>query len=144
MGKEGESCTQDSYCTSGELFCDYEPDNLEEGTCRKCPIDPAVCIDETFALTEQGRLNCRECYLGCYGAAASNLLVDGESIPSQPIDATMQTSKQSATGRLIDCSELTLDTSNLCANAEGKICVVYFEVQYAIPWQVSNQAERSK
>lgn len=144
MGKKGETCNQDEYCTAGELFCDYEANNLDEGTCRECPSDPADCMDESFIVTEQGRLNCRECYLGCYGAAASKLWVDGEYMNSQPIDSTIQTSKQAATAPLVDCTDLTLDTSNLCPEGEGKICVVFFEVQFAVPWQVSNQAERSE
>jgi hypothetical protein len=144
--KEGESCSEDSQCTPGELFCDYDASDsdLTQGTCRMCPDDPELCYQEGFTATDQGKMNCRDyCYMGCYGAAASKLWIDGEALLSQPLDGGTQKSHLNASGLLHDCSDLILDPRNTCAGAEGKICLIHYEEQFAIIWQVSNQAENS-
>ena len=145
LNTEGEACSQDDQCTAGELFCDYEVDDVEyeNGVCRKCPSDPDKCFEPGFAMTTKGQHNCRDCRLGCYGAAASSLVVGGVTLDSQPVDSAIQTSKQLVTAPLHDCSNLVTDTKNICEGAEGKMCLVYFDSQFAVPWQVSNQAERS-
>jgi hypothetical protein len=124
--KLGETCNQDAPCNAnGDLFCDYPADDTEltQGTCVKCPEEyPEGCSADGFATSSQGQLNCREaCRLECYGAGDSSLYVNGEYIPSQPLDGTMQgTAKLNASGELIDCSdEFVLSTSTLCAGAEG-------------------------
>ena len=142
--KEGETCNQDSQCTPGELFCDYSGDtDYTDGTCKPCPSNPDECFGEGFATSDMGRHNCRDCNLYCYGAAASKFWVDEEALVSQPIDIATQTSNQSASGVLHDCSDLILNPKNICPGAEGKICVIYFKQQFAITWQVSDQAEKS-
>mmetsp|Transcript_148 Transcript_148/g.181 ORF Transcript_148/g.181 Transcript_148/m.181 type:complete len:948 (-) Transcript_148:263-3106(-) len=150
FNKLGETCSRDDPCNAQELFCDYDPadvldfENTTEGICRKCPKDPlSMCHNEEFIATREGQINCRGCILGCYGAAASKLFVDGEPILSHPIDGAKQDVHQNATGALHDCTVLTLDSNNICPGAEGKICVVDFKVQYALIWQVSDQAEKS-
>jgi hypothetical protein len=129
----------------GELFCDYEATDtqLTSGKCRLCPTDPAECFSEGFAETITGQHNCRDCRLYCSSAGSSNVWVNGEHIPSQPIGNAMQSSYQSAEGELYDCSSLILDSSATCEGAEGKLCLIYYEEQFALTFQVSNQAEKS-
>lgn len=143
--KNGGACSQDSHCTPGSLFCDYAADDTEykDGTCKRCPTNTDECFEDGFATSIQGQHNCRDCRLFCYGAGVSKLLVDGEPILSQPIDSAIQTSQKSASGPLHDCSYLILDQETICSGAEGKICLIEFIEQFAIPWQVSNQAEKS-
>jgi hypothetical protein len=145
--KEGESCSEVSQCTTGELFCDYDPDDtkLVDGTCRKCPTDHDMCMEEGFAASVQGQKNCKSCTLSCYGAETSKLLVDGEVLSSQPLDGAIQASHQNASGQLYDCSILAADPHNTCPGAEGKVCLIHFNDQNIefFSWHISNQLEES-
>ena len=71
--------------------------------------------------------------------------MDGEFVPSQHVEAAIQSSAQQASGVLHDCSNLILGSENVCWGAEGKICLVDFTVDAGIAWawRVSNQAEKS-
>jgi hypothetical protein len=157
--KEGQPCSKDGeQCRPGELFCDYDPNDLEftddastmfignftNGTCRKCPIDPNLCYDEGFIATREGRQNCKNCVLSCTVVRSSKLSVDGEVIASQPIDHAIQKSHQNASGSLHDCSDLIFDSKSICLGAEGKICLVHFDTNSSdYDWQVSKQANKS-
>jgi hypothetical protein len=146
--KEGESCSQEDWdnpCTAGELFCDFDADDikLEDGTCKKCPTDPARCYEEGFAASDQGRYNCKACTLRCKGAAASKLWIDGQFTSSQPLAGAIQSSHQNASGLLYDCSILAGDSNTSCHGAEGKICLVHFDNENGFSWHVGNKAEKS-
>ncbi|KAL3801630.1 hypothetical protein HJC23_013135 [Cyclotella cryptica] len=143
--EEGEACSQDSQCTPGALYCDYAADDSKytDGTCKRCPTNPDECFEEGFATSVQGQHNCRDCRLFCYGAGVSKVWVEGEPILSQPIDSAIQASHMTASGPIHDCSNLILDPKATCLEAEGKICLIEYTEQFAIPWQASNQAELS-
>ena len=65
------------------------------------------------------------------------------TVPSQPISLAIQSSEQQVSGALHNCSNLALNSENICSGAEGKICVVGFNEQVVWPWKLSNQAEKS-
>ncbi|KAL7488284.1 hypothetical protein ACHAW6_013868 [Cyclotella cf. meneghiniana] len=145
LKNKGESCSQDSQCTPGALFCDYAANDTEytDGKCKNCPTNPDDCFKEGFSTSVQGQHNCRDCRLFCNGVGVSKVWIDGVPILSQPIDSATQTSRTTVFGPLYDCSNLILDPKTTCAGADGKICLIEFKQQFAIPWQVSNQAEQS-
>ena len=72
-------------------------------------------------------------------------MIDGESVPSQHVEAAIQSSAQQASGELHDCSDFLVDSESTCPGAEGKICLFSFDVdsEVAWAWKVSNQAEQS-
>jgi hypothetical protein len=78
----------------------------------------------------------------------SALTVNGNEIPSSPIDFSIQKSYQNASGPLIDCSNLLLENEDVCPGAEGHVCIVdssiLGESKVAIfEWELSNVAEEN-
>ncbi|KAL3774925.1 hypothetical protein ACHAWO_004011, partial [Cyclotella atomus] len=98
-----------------------------------------------------GKRNCLGCQMGCDRVGASKVWIDGVAIPSQPVWNAIQASHQNATGPLHDCSILSLKSASVCPDANGKMCLVYFEnatteddtTLSAGIWQVSDNAEQS-
>ena len=142
--QEGETCTDDSGCTQGRSFCDFESNDV--GTCKLCPTDPKMCFQDGFTSSEKGKLNCRYCSTYCFGARASNLWVNGESMSSRPIDGAIQASHQNASGALHDCSSVwNSGAAKTCSGAKGKICLTSIanDTDHYIFWVISDQAELS-
>lgn len=111
LNKEGETCSQDSQCTPGALFCDYAANNTKytDGKCRSCPTNLDECFKEGFATSVQGQHNCWDCRLYCNEVGVSKVLVHRILLVSQLINSATQTLYTTVLGPLYGCSNLILD-----------------------------------
>jgi hypothetical protein len=156
-GTKGDACWSHRFplhdsCTFGSSFCDFASDddvamNIS-GTCKTCPFDQDDCYRDGFVTSSEGRRNCADCKLLCQAESKSRLTVNGNEIPNFPIPLAIQKEYQNVSGPLIDCSNLLLDSADVCPGAEGHICIIDYgileESEVRIPeWQVSNSAEES-
>jgi hypothetical protein len=139
-GKEGDECSVDSACTVGTHFCDYAENS---GTCKECPEDINDCSRDGFLTSDFSRIECLGCRLYCKKVADSFVDVGGEKLTNMPIRNTIQPISLSATGTVVDCSNLILNDEDICPGAEGAVCLVQDSSFNALPWVLSQKAEDS-
>eukprot|EP00804_Cyclotella_cryptica_P009017 CCRYP_003126-RD/>CCRYP_003126-RD protein AED:0.03 eAED:0.03 QI:237/1/1/1/1/0.75/4/1482/616 len=156
-GKKGDACwshpsDKHDSCTAGSNFCDFASDddfamNIS-GTCKACPLDQDDCYQDGFVTSSEGRRNCADCKLFCSAEGKSLLNVNGNDIPNFPIPVAVQKLYQNVSGPLIDCSNLLLESENVCPGADGHVCIIDYSIlgesEVRKPeWQLSNAAEKN-
>ncbi|KAL7462531.1 hypothetical protein ACHAXS_002912 [Conticribra weissflogii] len=142
-GLGGEFCSLDQPCSAASHFCDFHDEDLIAGTCQECPTDINDCFEAGFLDQETGRNDCLRCQLHCDDFGKSNLIVDGEEIPSDFMHLAIQEPSLSASGTIIDCSDLIRLGEDKCIGAQGKICYVEADTKNINYWDLSQKAEDS-
>mmetsp|Transcript_25638 Transcript_25638/g.33976 ORF Transcript_25638/g.33976 Transcript_25638/m.33976 type:complete len:828 (+) Transcript_25638:53-2536(+) len=147
-GLSGDGCSDENKCTGGSHFCDYSGDDELTGVCKMCPADVGECFNGGFSSSDRSLKECYKCRLACYDVAVSSLSVDGEELTSEPIYSATQESTLSASGPLVDCSDIILADVDICPDAEGSVCLVgYYTLGVRIFgdlfYEISDKAEKS-
>ena len=121
FGKDGDPCSDDDICDPGNFFCDYQ--DGESGTCRPCSNAKTDCLAEELAL--EGKEDClMSCDLNCYPIDFTSAFVAGKEINSLPL---LGSPGLSASGPLVDCSNLIYEEETVCRGSKGSICLIQDE-----------------
>ncbi len=142
-GTKGEFCSRDEPCSAASHFCDFDDANRDSGMCQECPTDIDDCYEAGFLANESGRSDCLSCRLHCDDFGKSKLVIDDVEIPSDFMHLAMQESFLSASGVIIDCSDLIHLGVDICIGARDKVCLVEANTKNIKYWDLSQKAEDS-
>lgn len=140
-GVVDDVCSSDSKCTAGSHFCDYANDDESSGVCKECPYDISDCAVEGFLGSVKSGRECAACRLFCVDVGESTLEVDGEGFEVAIIERAVQEQYMTASGPLVDCSDLILADVETCDNARGSVCLVEDYTFDTLFFELSEKAE---
>ena len=144
---EGDRCNQDDTCAAG-LFCTFASGKSwgkEFGVCKKCPLDPHVCVasDNPFDLPIAGVQSCLQCDLKCHFLKWGEVTVDRVKVIAYALGSSPLNNRPgSAYAPVVDCTATVLDSVDSCAGAEGAICLVEDFARESFPRDLARKCER--
>lgn len=142
-GLSGDACSGDDKCTAGSHFCDFSSDDEGSGICRECPADISDCFEEGFLASGRSQRECSSCRLFCVDVGTSTLEVDGEAFHVAMMERAVQEQMMSASGPLVDCSDLILADVHVCNGAQGSVCLIEDYTFDTLFFELSEKAERN-
>lgn len=140
-GIAGQECSNDAPCNPG-YFCDFSSASKTSGTCKECPYNVSTCFDQRVASSLLSRKECYNCQLACKDLSNSSVLVNEAYLSSNtPISNAIQPSHMSASGPLVDCSNLVRNDVDTCPGANNNVCLVEDFASNVLFWDLSRKAE---
>ena len=120
FGKQDGFCSDDVLCEPRNYYCDYSNEVENSGTCQACGTEKTECLADELSV--RGQEDClMSCDLNCYPIDWTTVIVDGIEYQNRPM---IGAPGLSATGPLVDCTNLIYEDETYCDGVENAICLL--------------------